>query len=56
VQNFGGDLKLKRLELTCSDQVDFMTATLRSTHSAVPSIAQNKKRMKYMYRYVTTNV
>jgi len=34
VENFGGDLELKRLDLTWSSQVDLTAATLRSTWAA----------------------
>jgi len=39
VENFGSDLELKRLDLTCSAEVDnLIAATLRSRTIAVPCV------------------
>jgi len=37
VENFGGDLELKRLDLTWSGQVDLTAATLRSNCGSISS-------------------
>jgi len=55
VENLGGNLKLKRLDLTWSGQVDLTAATPRSTDNLQPGTLVTNKTVTFVRPKTATN-